>query len=132
MNDTTTVPDVTTRYRAALRATCPHHLARAVIDLADRFAPVCQAAAVDLAVLTGQPLPPVARPVSRWERQHLEIVRELDRRDLVRASGLLQEHLSGHGCDPAALAAIGGLADLTQPGVALADLQSFCPAGLPP
>lgn len=113
-------------YRVALQAICPNHDHAAALDIARRFAASSAVAAIDAAVLTGRPVIQSGRLASRWERQHVDILRAVTTGDLQRATGLLVEHLAEHGCDPTAIAAVASI--ITESGSSACASSAVVPA----
>ena len=88
-------------YDVAVAAVCagtdPVPALRRVVDADPTFG----VAVADLAALTGREVP-ATLTTSRWERQHVQIIRAAVT-DLARAEALLREHAGAYGCDPLAL-----------------------------
>ena len=59
-------------------------------------------AQADLSAITGAPARGPRRGQMNWERHHIEVVLLAATGNLIRASGLLREHLACVGCDPLA------------------------------
>ena len=94
--------DALDAYDEALAAVCrggdPIPALRRAVGADASFAP----ALADLLALTGEPVAAPLPTGSRWERQHVEIVRTASA-DPARAEALLREHAGTYGCDPLAL-----------------------------
>jgi DNA-binding GntR family transcriptional regulator len=106
----TTTRHAHSAYLLAMRHVCStgtppiHHLR----DALDRDVHLAVATA-DLAALADNATPPAlghARRATRWERQHIEIVRAAEDGDGGRAEALLRDHVHEFGCDPIALLAV--------------------------
>src|SRR5580692_10567990 len=59
-------------------------------------------AQADLGAITGAPARGPRLGQMTWERHHIEVVRLAATGNVIRASGLLREHLACVGCDPLA------------------------------
>jgi hypothetical protein len=94
--------DALDAYDEAVVAVCrnvdPIPALRRAVGADPTFAP----AVADLSALTATPAPTALTAGSRWERQHVEIVR-IAPTDPARAEALLREHAATYGCDPLAL-----------------------------
>jgi hypothetical protein len=93
-------------YWQAVQAACQGRDPVPALARASRAQPGHAASAVDYWVLTDRQPGGVARPATRWERQHVEVMVTLATGSVERAAGLLQEHIAEFGCDPLALLAV--------------------------
>jgi redox-sensitive bicupin YhaK (pirin superfamily) len=115
-HDLTTTARAADHYRHAVRAACDRRDILSCLERACDADPEFGVAALDRAVLAGSPVPRVGRPPTRWERQHLDIMRAVAEGDVPRASGLLAEHLAEFRSDPIAVVAVTNATAVRQSG----------------
>jgi len=89
-------------YDAAVAAVCAGTDPTDALRRAVEADPTYGVAVGDLAAVTGTDIPDVLPTASRWERQHLAVIRAAIT-DVARAEVLLREHAAAYGCDPVAL-----------------------------
>lgn len=95
-------PDALDLYDEAVAAVCAGADPIPALRRAVEADPTYGVAVADLTALTGGPVPDPLPTTSRWERQHVEIVRAAAA-DVARAEALLREHTGVYSCDPIAL-----------------------------